>query len=115
MILKAEIQAFSYLPLKSAYPQKFILVSDGGTSELRVVGFCAKAKYPAGNRSTWLPPLFLPFLLFLFFLCCLVRLKGAWENQGRCRSHCGGFLRIIVELRRSCAAISHPPYRGGGA
>jgi hypothetical protein len=36
-------------------------------------------------------------------------LKEAWGNQGRYRSHCGDFLRIIVELRRSCAAISHPP------
>ena len=59
MILKAEIQAFSYLPLKGAYPQKFpfFLVSDGGTSEFRVVGFAQKARSQLGVEEA-------SFLLF---------------------------------------------------
>ena len=57
MILKAEIQAFSYLRLKSAYPQNFVLVSDGGTSEFRVVGFAQKARSQLGVEEA-------SFLLF---------------------------------------------------
>ena len=36
MILKAEIQAFSYLPLKSAYPQKFLF---WGLAKLALANF----------------------------------------------------------------------------
>ena len=59
MILKAEIQAFSYLPLKSAYPQKFrnLGPSEVGTSDFRVVGFAQKARSQLGVEEA-------SFLLF---------------------------------------------------
>ena len=72
MILKAEIQAFSYLPLKSAYPQKF----DGGTSEFRVVGFAQKARSQLGVEEA-------SFLLFASLSSSLFLFLYSWMRFER--------------------------------